>query len=318
MSKSKFVILPALTAIAVAYKQGNLIADMVLPRTPVMGKEFTWQKYALGEQFTVPETRVGAKGQPNQVDWASTPVSDSVVDHALDAPVTNDQIAQYEAAVASGNARVQDPLMRATSLVSGLVATRREKRAADLVMNLASYATANKTTLSGTGQWSDYTNSDPHYALMTAMDSMIMRPNCMVVGRVVMTILSLHPKIKTAIYGGVNGDQKAVNRQALAQLLELDEVIVGEGWMNTAAPGQTPTVARIWGKDCALFNRNVDAGVDAGLSFGMTAEFGSPVAGTIEDSDIGMRGGQRVRMGESVKEFITANDLGYLFKNAVV
>lgn len=316
MSKSKFVILPALTAIAVAYKQANLVADLVLPRTPVMGKEFTWQKYALGEQFTVPDTRVGAKGQPNQVDWASTPVTDSVVDHALDSPVTNDQIEQWQKARDAGNSRVVDPLMRATSLVSGLVATRREKRAADLVFNAANYGANNKQTLSGASQWSDPA-SDPHYALMTAMDSMVMRPNAAVMGRAVFTVLSLNAKIKTAVYGGVNGNQQAVSRQALAQLLELDEIIVGEGWLNTAAPGQAPNLARIWGKHCSLFNRNVDAGVDAGLSFGMTAEFGAPVAGTIEDSDIGMRGGQRVRMGESVKEFLTANDLGYLFTNAV-
>lgn len=317
MAKAPFIVVPELTAIAVGYRQANLVADMVLPRVQVTTRDFQWQKYALGEQFTVLDTRVGPKGQPNQVTWDSTGVSDSVVDQALDAPVTNDALEQFARAGAGNVAPgLVSPLIKATRLVAGLVATRREKRTADLVMNLNSYAAANKTTLSGTSQWSDYTNSDPHYALMTTMDTMIMRPNKLVLGRAVMTVLSLHPKIKTAIYGGVNGDQKAVTREALASLLELDEVIVGEGWLNTANKGQAPNLQRIWGKDAALLNINANADTESGLTFGMTAEFGSPVAGTIDDADIGMRGGVRVRSGESVKEFVTANDLGYLFKAA--
>ncbi len=41
------------------------------------------------------------------------------------------------------------------------------------------------------------------------------------------------------------------------------------------------------------------------------------MAGRREDPDIGLRGGVRVRVGESVKELIVANDLGYYFENAV-
>ncbi|MBN8486378.1 MAG: hypothetical protein J0M20_01395 [Burkholderiales bacterium] len=317
MAKVPFIVQPHLTAIAIGYRQGNLIADMVAPRTPVFTKDFSWQKYELAEQFTVPETRVGAKGQPNQVDWKSTPVSDSVVDHALDAPVTNESIEQFQRAQAAGLApNAVDPLIKATRLVRGLVATRREQRVATLMTTLGNYASTNRTTLSGTSQWSDYTNSDPHYAMMMAMDGMIIRPNTLVLGRAVFTVLSLHPKIKSAIYGSVNGNQKAVTREALAALLELDNVHVGEGWLNTAAKGQTPNITRIWGKDAALVSINADADTESGLTFAQTAEFGSPVAGTIEDSDIGMRGGVRVRSGESVKEFVSANDLGYLFKAA--
>jgi hypothetical protein len=55
----------------------------------------------------------------------------------------------------------------------------------------------------------------------------------------------------------------------------------------------------------------------SGATFGFTAQWGSKVAGSIEDKDIGMRGGARVRVGESVAEVLCANDLGYFFQNAV-
>jgi len=49
----------------------------------------------------------------------------------------------------------------------------------------------------------------------------------------------------------------------------------------------------------------------------MTAEYGSRFAGTIPEPKVGLRGAERVRVGESVKELVTAADCGYLFDAAV-
>lgn len=316
MAATPFIIVPELTAIAVAYRQPNFIADLVLPRVPVGTKAFRWQKYALGEAFTVPETQVGRKGSPQQIDFASTEVNDAVVDHALDSPVPNDDISQWEAAHAAGMTGTPNPLFRATSLVTQLVQTRREFRAANLVFNPASYGVNNKLTLAGTSQWSDFTNSNPQNDIALALDSMVMRPNVAVFGRATWSVLSRHPKLCQAIFHN-NTNAGLVSRQQFADLFELDEVIVGDAFFNTAAKGQPAAVTRLWGKHAAFCHRNMQADTDFGITFGMTAQFGGAVAGTIEDSDIGMKGGKRVRSGESVKELITANDLGYFFQNAV-
>jgi hypothetical protein len=103
----------------------------------------------------------------------------------------------------------------------------------------------------------------------------------------------------------------------MADQLELVEIYVGDAWINTAAPGQAATVSRAWGKHTAFLVRNQEADTQGGISFGMTAQWGDRVAGTIVDPDMGLRGGERVRAGESVKELITANDLGYFVQNAV-
>lgn len=318
MATQPFVIVPSLTAIAVAYTQRNLIADQVLPRVPVNTQEFRYSKYAQGEAFTSPETLVGRKGAPNQVEFGSTEVTDSTQDHALDAPVPNSDMIKWQMAKAAGqgSARRADPQSRAASQVTSLVLTRREKRTADLVFNPASYGANNKITLSGTSQWSDYANSNPQTAITAALDSMIMRPTIAVFGRLAWSALAAHPKMCMAVFkNGTTGGN--ISRQQFADLFELEEVIVGDAFINLAAKGQAPNVVRLWGKHASFLHRNMQADTEFGITFGMTAQFGDRVAGVIEDADIGMNGGVRVRSGESVKEVVTANDLGYFVQNAI-
>lgn len=316
MAKTPFIVVPELTAIAVAYRQGNLIADRVLPYVPVRTQSFKYRKFALADSFTYPSTRVGRKSAPQQVEFGETEVTDSVDDHALDSGVPNSDMLAYEQGRAAGQTGATDPMARASSQVMSLVLTAREKRAADLVFNAANYAPANKTTLSGTGQWSDFTNSNPQTAIMDALDSMVMRPNAVVFGRQTWSKLSTHPKMCAAVYkNGTNAG--VISTQAFADLFELDEVLVGDGWINTAAKGQAPVTARLWGKHAVFYHRNMNADTEFGVTFGMTARWGDRFGGYVEDADMGARGGRRVRSGESVKELLTANDLGFMFQNAV-
>lgn len=318
MAAHPFVIVPSLAAIAVAYRQSRLIADQVLPRVPVNTEQFRYTKYALADAFQAPDTRVGRKSAPNQIDWSSTELTDSVVDQALDTPVPNADIEAWQRArdAGLGNVSQASPDQRATRLVMQAVQNRREYRAAQLVFNAANYGAANKTTLAGTSQWSDYANSDPITAIMLALDGQIMRPNIATLGRAVATRLQMHPKVCKAVFGN-NTDAGVAPLAAIARLLELDEIYVGEGWINTAAPGQQANMQRVWGNHAAFTVRNQEADTQGGVTFGFTAQYGDPVAGTIEDPDVGMRGGQRIRAGESVKELITAPDLGFFFQNAV-
>jgi hypothetical protein len=305
-----FPVQPTLTAIAVAYRNTELIADSVLPRVPVGAQDFKYLRWTQAEHFTVPNTRVGRRSQPNEVEFTATETSASCDDYGLDYPVPQQDI---------DNAPPNyDPVGRATEGVADLIELDREIRAAGLVFGAGNYAAANKATLSGTGQWSDFTNSDPVTAILNAFDAMLYRPNVAVLGQAVWTRLSTHPKVCKAIFGN-NTDAGIVSRQAFAALLELDEVLVGRGWYNTAVKGQTASLARVWGKHAAFVYRNSAASSVSGgvVTYGMTAQYGTRIAGAMPDMKIGAKGGQRVRVVESVKELMTANDLGYLFTNAV-
>jgi hypothetical protein len=307
-TNAPFPIQPELTAIAIAYRNPRLIADDVLPRVPVGTQQFKYMKHAMAEGFTVPDTKVGRRSRPNEVGFSATEVTDSTKDYGLDDPIPQADI---------DNAPPNYNLLgRATEGIMDLVALDREIRSAALVFDATQYATANKITLSGTSQFSDFVNSDPLGVIMTGLDACIMRPNIAVLGRAVFSKLCMHPKVVKAVLGN-SGDSGIVQRKAIADLFELEEVLVGEGWVNTARKGQAATISRVWGKHMALLRRDRNAGPMNGVTFGFTAQFGSQIAGSIPDKDIGLRGGQRVRAGESVKEVITANDLGYMIVDAV-
>ncbi|HEU4602030.1 MAG TPA: hypothetical protein VFS24_08680 [Steroidobacteraceae bacterium] len=311
MSKAPFPITPQLLAIAVAYRNARMIADEVLPRVPVSLQSFKYMSYPLGEGFTVPETRVGRKSRPGTIELSGTEITDSTQDYGLD-----DAIPFADIDNAAGQPGVPDPEMRATQQLTNLIELDREVRTANLVFNANNYAAANKVTLAGTDQWSDFANSDPVDDILTGLDACIMRPNIGVFGRATFTKLSTHPKICKAVFGN-NTDAGIVTRQQIAALLELDDVLVGEGRVNTAKKGQAVSLSRVWGKHAAFLYRDKNADPLGSVQFGFTAQWGSRIAGSIEDKDIGIRGGKRVRVGESVKEVITAGDLGYFIQNAV-
>lgn len=308
MANAPFPITPALTAITIAYRNAKLIADSILPRVPVSKQEFKYLKQTLAESFTLPDTKVGRKGQPNRVDFSAIETPDATQDFGLD-----DAVPQADIDNAPDN---YDPLGRATEGVTDLIVLAREKRTADLVFTLNNYPAANRVTLAGGNQWSDFVNSNPISDVMLALDTVIQRPNIMVIGRAAFSKLVQHPKIVKAVLGNA-GDSGIARREDIAQLFELDEVLVGEGWVNTAKKGQAAALVRVWGKHASLLVRNPLGDTQRGLTFGYTAQFGTRVAGTITDPNIGLRGGQVVRAGESVKELIAANDLGYFIQNAV-
>lgn len=320
MSQAPFVIQPQLTAIAMAYQNERFIADEVFPRIPVASSSFKWTRFTLEDGFTIPNTRVGRRSKPNEIDWSGTEQTDSTQDYALDDAVPQSDIDNARAAQAVAGVQPVNPEMRSTELLSELVALDREQRAATLAFTLGNYPSSQRTTLSGSGQWS-HVDSDPVAAILTAMDAMVVRPNIMTIGQSVWTQLRQHAKVTAALLpmGGNAATRGGVAaRAALAELLELDEIIVGSSWYNSAKPGQTATLTRLWGKHAALHYRAPNMQSTDRVTFGFTGQWGGRIAGTVErDPNVGMRGGNRVRVGESVKELIASNDAGYFFQDAV-
>ncbi len=312
MALAPFPIDPYLTGIALAYTNEELIAEQVLPSVTVGKQEFKWNRYSLAESFTIPNTQVGRKSAPNQVEFSATEVGDFTVNYALDDDIPNDDLLNADSR--------HDPLGHAALMTAELIELDREKRTADIVFDAALYASSNKVTLSGSNQWSDAT-SDPLDAIIDqALESTAipMRPNRAVLGSEVWQYLRRHPKILEAVKstGGAitNG---MVNVAQVRELLELDQLLIGRARFNSAKKGQAVSLSRIWGKHALFYRMNPLANTRRGITFGYSAQFGSRVAGQMAKDDIGMRGGIRVRVGESRKEVIAAPDCAFLFVNAV-
>lgn len=303
--KTPYVQNAELTAIAIAYKNGKFIADSVLPRVLVGKRDFKYTVFPKEEVYTLPESRVGRRGKVNQISFTGTEATASVEDFGLEDPIPNDDI--------DNAPEGYDPRGHSVEYLMNLIDLGREKRAAELVFGASTYGTNNKMALSGTDMFSDPT-SDPIAVIMDALDSMLMRGNVMTIGRIGFSALARNPAIVKAVLGN-SGDKGIATREQIARLFELDEILVGESFVNTAKKGQTMSVDRIWGASIALTHRDRLANTQRGMTFGMTAEYGTRSAWEKPDDDIGLRGGIKVRTGESLKELITAPDLGYLIQN---
>src|SRR6266571_317778 len=282
-----FPVNPELTVIAIAFQNPavQLIADSVFPRIPTP-KKFAYSTYTVAQGYTVPDTKIGRKSEPNMVDFGGVLVNAECVDWGLDDLVPNDEIAAWEAMPKPATGGPINPIALSTMLLTGLVQLDREIRVAGIVFNTANYSGANQSTLSGTSKWSDQVNSNPLNAIAAALDIPLVRPNTLVLGQQTWTQLRQHPKIVQAIY-------------------------------NTAKKGQAPVYSRAWCKHASLLNIDGLAAQLGQPTYGWTAQSGTRIAGEIPEPKKGLRGGTTVRSGESVMEVIASTDAGYFFQNAV-
>jgi hypothetical protein len=318
MPTSPWPVNPELSAIAIGYRNRDidLIADRVLPRVQRGGKQFRYTIYPAAEAYTIPNTRVGRKGEPTQIDFSGTLVNGECLDYGLEDVLPVDDIQAWEAMPKPASGGPVSPEAKATSLLTSLLMLDREVRVANLVFNAATYPAANRVTLSGTSQWSDFANSNPLDALLAGLDVPLMRPNVLVLGQAVWTKLRQHPRIVQAVYG-TSQTGGAIMREQLAALLEVREVLVGAGFVNTARRGQAANIQRVWGKHCAALYVSEDAADADQPTFGFTAQFGERIAGAMDEPRKGLRGARVIRVGESVLEVVSAPASAYYWADAV-
>lgn len=307
MAISPYPIDPALTAIAIAYKNADYIADIVAPRVTVGKQAFKFMQYGVDTFFNTPDTLIGRRSQANQVTMDGTEVSDSTEDHGLEGGVP-------KADVDNADDRY-DPLGNQTSLLMEMVAIRREMRAAGTVFSAATYDPGLRTTLAGASQFSD-PSSDPIGGISDALDMPLMRPTQMIFGQRGWTKFRRHPAIVEAVLGTA-GSKGLVRREAVAELFEVKEVVVGQARGNTAKKGQAAALARLWGNHLSLAYKAPVVSTES-ATFAATFQWGQPVASQrdLKPGEMGLRGGTAVLVGESVKERIVASQAGYFFENA--
>lgn len=312
-----FVINPELTAIAVGFRNPDaaLIADQVLPRVPT-AETFKYTVYNTAQAYTVPPTEVGRRSEPNIVTFGGSDVTATVKDYALDDPIPQRDIDAFNSMPRPTTGGPVEPTVLSTMMLSGLIDLDREIRVAAVASNSANYDANKVTALSGTSQWSDYVNSNPLSAILTALDQCLVRPDTLTVSQDVWTTLRQHPKIVQAIYKTYQG-AGTVTKQMLADILEIRQVLVGSGWVNTARRGQAPSLQRVWPKIASLTYSSPGAASLFQPVWGWTATWGGKFAGTLLDAKKGLKGSVTVRVGEQLNELVSAPDAGYLFTSVI-
>lgn len=238
------VIDPVLSTIAQGYMNSEMIASALFPQVPVNlrgGNIITFGK----EDFMLyaSQRAPGENTKRVQVGYAGSPYA--LVDYSLEGSVPIEVVQEGQ------NGPGIDHERMAIMKVSAIMALRLEKQSADIARNAASYAAANKITLSGTGQWSDFTGtSQPIQNIETAKDAVRAatgkRPNTVVMGAQVMSKLRQHPVVIDRMkYTG----RDVPTADILAALFGVQRVLVGDAiYSNDAGTAFTD----VWGKDVVV------------------------------------------------------------------
>jgi phage virion morphogenesis protein len=303
---------PQLTAIAIAYKNPDvsLIADAVLPRVPVGKETFKYWAYPDTDMYTIPDTKVGEKGRINTVELTGSELTAATEPRGISTVLTARDISEAPPGL--------DPKGRATEFCTNIVMLDRERDCANLVFDAAQYGAGNQDRpLSGGGatQWSDYATSDP--IAVHAVDAPRQVPHPPERPRARAGGLDQadrsHPKVVSACErqrAATSGARPT--RERLAELLELNEILVGASFVNSVKPGKAPTLQRVWGKHALAFYRDRTVSAQAGgVTFGFTAQYGtaSPARST---STSASTAASRCARARACKELIVAPERGLL------
>lgn len=113
------------------------------------------------------------------------------------------------------------------------------------------------TTLSGTSQWSDFTNSDPFIALdqkkQVIRQSTGLLPNRLLMSEGVYLTLRNHPKVIDRVKYTQGGLRQPLTPEQLAEALDVDKVVIAAGMKQTAPEGRADALSYIWGKSVLLY-----------------------------------------------------------------
>lgn len=328
MARTPFpLISAALSGVAIRYASINrdnrgYIADRVAPRRKVRSQLFRWYSSKLEEAFTVYDTQIDRLGQANEMTRGWTLTEDSTKDYAIREPVAYADEAEAAAQQIPFSLRQQ-----ATEDVVDQIQLGREIRVAQLTNSASSYL-AGYSVDKTAAKWSDFANSDPVADVLDASSKMLIRPNVGVTNRRTADILQRHPKVAAAL-GGSQNSGIIYPLEAVARVMGLREIIVGDTLFQTSKRGQTLTTGNIWGNNFALHYQSATQADDRGMSvsgerskspdFLTTFQWGDWVSSekAFAPGDMGLYGGVKVLAGESVLERQVAPYAGFLFQNVV-
>ena len=296
-----------LSQLSVAYMNKSYIAELLFPNVQVKHKSDSFFKFDKAPWLR-DEAEVRAPGADYPTggynldtdtyktrQWAFAHlVPDEIRDNA-DNPINPDR--------------------NAVNICTQKILIKKEKLVRALAFTSGNWTGA--VTLSGTDQWSDYSNSDPFDDVTTAVLAVTLacleQPNTIVMGLQVFMKLALHPDLlERCKYTGTNERPAMVTAQMMAALFGVDQVLVGAAVQDTSQEGGTSSPAFIWDKKLWIGYVAPAAAIEnpsAGYIF-TRGRWADMIRDDDHDSD-------KVRCKEEFDAHVTSADSGYLIRGAI-
>ncbi|MCA3072482.1 MAG: major capsid protein [Rhodocyclaceae bacterium] len=241
------VINPVLTSIAQGIQQNSLIGAALFPMVDVgqrAGNIITFGREDFMQYSGLVRSPGGATKRV-QVGYSGSTYA--LVDYSLEGSLPIETMQEAEASANGFSVDMASVTLQKTISIMSL---RLEIAQAALATTLGNYPAANRTTLTGTAQWSDYSGtSSPAAVVETGKEAIRAatgkRPNVLVLGPIVFARLRQHPQIRDYIK---YANREVATTAILAEFFGVQQVLVGDGVQATDAG----VLSDIWGRHAIL------------------------------------------------------------------
>ena len=320
-----------LTNISIAYAlDGSMyIADRVFPDVPVMKQSDVFYTIPRGA-FLRDDMKQRAPGTESAgADYTFDTDDYRCRTWALHKNIDDETRANYDSPLASDRT--------ATRFLTEKGLIRKERLFAENYLKdsvwsykVAGAAAASGSTFASTGAdaviyWSSTASSpieDMRLFMRTILSSTGRKPNVFVLGKKVYDVLLDHPDIVARIdRGQTPGGPALSNKEALAAIFELDEILVMEGIYNSAQEGAADVISFVNEKNALLAYRTATPALEeptAGYTFSWTARVGAGNMGTrIKRMRIETHESDRIEIQMAFVQKAVATDLGFWMSGIV-
>jgi hypothetical protein len=231
-------------AVGYALDTTGFIADMVAP--PVNVQKMSDHYWVGGkESFKLYNTRRAPTATFPRIELGVSSDTYLCEGYGVEVPVSREEVANADASI--------NPEQEATALGVDAMKLAYELRVASAFFNASNFS--NGVALTGDDRWNKAA-SDPIADIQAAKDAVATalgkEPNTLIIGKAVWTALRQHPDLVERIKYVQIGSP--LNEQLLAQLLDIDRVIVGRSIYDSTVEGDSAgfTGTHIWGKYAAV------------------------------------------------------------------
>ena len=224
----------AVSNILLNYRPHGFIADQIFPIVSVGKQSDRFFKITQADKFrTVADYRAPGT-DPNEISFEVSSDGYYCDNYALGTYLTAEELANADMALDSRKLR--------SELVTDILLLNYEKRIADTVNSTSNVGTYS-TTASAWGTANSNPYLDCQADLQVVEDASGYHPNVVVFGKQAWRKWRESDKIQAMLFphgGGVPTLQHA------KLLLEVDKVLIGGAYYNSAAEGATMTLAKVW------------------------------------------------------------------------
>ena len=296
--------------------KSGYVATEVFPVVDVMSQAGNFGKIPIEQLLQQRDTKRAPGSGYARGNWTFDKATYATEEHGAEEVVDDREAKMYSDYFKAE----QISTMRAFSSVL----RNAEQRVADAVFNTTTWTGSGLTTAVSI-EWSTSATAVPltnvEAAVQKIYDGSGLWPNALIINRRVFRNLRNCAQVTDRIAAsGAGSAIKAsdITTQMLAQVFDLDFIIVAGSSKNSAKEGQSATPAQIWSNEYAMLCKIATGGDMREPCIGRTfhwADDGSSIGGTVESYRDEKVRGDVIRVRHDVDEIVLYPEAGHLLSN---